>query len=519
MKIRFSQLCAAVCTLLFALLPVVLGGCASHAGSGISDARGSAGGADGRPTAAKHSAEVSGVFPLVNGADAFVARMALAEKAQRSLDLQYYIWHGDQTGKLLAGAVIQAAERGVKSRLLLDDMGVAAKDRNLLILDSHPNIEVRLFNPLPLRSARMLGVLLDFQRVNRRMHNKSFIVDGKVAIVGGRNIGDEYFGVAEGMNFADFDVVARGPVVGEVEDSFELYWNSEASVPITKVSRVKVSDAEIQKEVKDLVSQRESMARSPYGQIMRSSRLAKATLNGLPFYEGRAVVVADHPNKVLTRPDDASTHLAPQLRAMVERAKGEVLLVSPYFIPGKNGVDWFAELRKRGVKVTVITNSLASTDVAAVHAGYIRYRKSLLRGGVEVCEMKAVPPAPGEKSGYGGSSFSLTGSSKAGLHAKTFVFDRRWVFVGSMNLDPRSLNLNTEVGMLVDSPELAQQMLGDLERKFSERAYHVELTPDGLQWTTKEDGKIVVLKSEPKGGFKKGLMLRICSMLPIESQL
>lgn len=456
----------------------------------------------------------SGVLPLPSGTDAFVARLALASRAKRTLDLQYYIWHGDKTGRLLAGAVVEAAERGVKTRMLLDDMGTAAKDRSLLILDSHPNIEVRLFNPIGMRSMQMLGTLLDFGRVNRRMHNKSFTADSQVAIVGGRNIADEYFDASDAMNFADFDVVVRGPAVDEVGDTFEQYWNYEAAIPITQVSREKVSDADLQAGRRELLAHRKQMEDSQYAAALKSSKLANTPLNQITFLKGRAVVVSDRPEKVKMRPEDASTHLAPLLRDVVAATQRELTLVSPYFIPGKEGVQWMTGLEQRGVNVKVITNSLASTDVAPVHSGYARYREDLLKAGIEIRELKPMPTATQSDAGL-----NLTGSSKAGLHAKTFVFDRRWVFVGSMNLDPRSLRLNTEMGIVIDSPELATMMLERAESKLSQRTYLVNSGPDGLTWTTEENGQLVTFKKEPSGGLKKSIVKMIASWLPIEGQL
>ena len=456
----------------------------------------------------------SAVLPLASGTEAFVARLALASRAKKTLDLQYYIWRGDKTGRLLAGAVVEAAERGVKTRMLLDDMGTAAKDRSLLILDSHPNIEVRLFNPISLRSMRMLGTLLDFGRVNRRMHNKSFTADRQVAIVGGRNIADEYFDASDAMNFTDFDVVVRGPAVDEVGDTFEQYWNCEAAIPITQVSREKVSDTDLQQGRRELLAHRKQMEDSQYAAALKSSKLANTPLNQITFLKGRAVVVSDRPEKVKMRPEDASTHLAPLLRDVVAGTQRELTLVSPYFIPGKEGVQWMTELEQRGVNVKVITNSLASTDVAPVHSGYARYREDLLKAGIEIRELKPIPTATQSDAGL-----NLTGSSKAGLHAKTFVFDRRWVFVGSMNLDPRSLRLNTEMGIVIDSPELATQMLERAETKLSQRTYLVKSGPDGLTWTTEENGQLVTLKKEPSGGLKKSIVKMIASWLPIEGQL
>lgn len=499
------------------LIPLFSGLTSCSSLSKTADAKDS--GATGITSQPKLTGTASSILPLVSGTDAFVARMAFAVKAQRSLDLQYYIWHNDQTGKLLAGAVVQAAERGVKVRLLLDDMGTAAEDRTLLILDSHPNIEVRLFNPISLRSARLFGTLLDFKRINRRMHNKSLIADDRVCIVGGRNIGDEYFGAAEAMNFADFDVAAKGPVVREVTASFDQYWNCPTAVPIIRVSKEQVSEVDLHEGMKTLLAHRETMQQSSYAKALRTSKLMTTPLAEIPKLSGFAMVVADDPEKVSARPEDVSTHLAPKLSGVVGNTKKELLLVSPYFIPGKDGVHWFEVLRQRGVNVKVITNSLGSTDVAAVHAGYTPYREALLKAGVEIHEMKASPELLAVKRESSGSSFSITGSSKAGLHAKTFVFDRRWVFVGSMNLDPRSIKLNTEIGLIIECPELAEEMIERMEAHLNERAYHVTSTPDGLRWTTQENGKTVTEKSEPGRDFKKKLIWRICKLLPIEGQL
>ena len=464
--------------------------------------------------------EESGILPLASGTDAFGARLALARKAQRTLDLQYYIWHGDETGKLLAGAAVEAAERGVKVRILIDDIGTAADDRRMVILDSHPNVEVRLFNPVSLRSARMLGALLEFKRVNRRMHNKAFIVDDRVAIIGGRNIGDEYFGAADDMNFADFDVVARGPVVAGVVDAFGLYWSSGASVPITKVSHEQVTAADLQQGMQELLAHRDALKTTPYAQTIRSGRLAAARLDDIPFLKGQAMVVTDNPEKVATRPTDNATHLAPQLRGIVAATQKELLLVSPYTIPRREGVKWFADLEKRGVRVRLVTNSLGSNDVVAVHAGYAKYRKPLLDHGVEIYELKAAPGSPGKgRSGSGFPSLSLSSSSKAGLHAKTFVFDRRWVFVGSLNLDPRSLDLNTEIGMIIDCPALAEQMLTRIDSALPDTTYQLGRTSTGLLWISRENGQTVTATSEPGSTFATRFKSRLVSLLPIEGQL
>lgn len=463
----------------------------------------------------------SGVLPLVSGPDALAARLALARQARHTLDLQYYIWHSDGTGQLLAGTLLAAAERGVKVRVLLDDLGVAVEDRTLLVLDSHPNIEVRLFNPVPLRRTPLLGTLLNFRQANRRMHNKSFTADGKVTIVGGRNIGDEYFGAAEEMNFADFDVAAQGPVVREASAAFDRYWNHPAAVPVHRTANrgPQIRPEELRTAMMNLHPHSQLQKDSPQAAALRSNPMANISLRDPVFYRGQASIVADDPDKIQHRPEDSSTHLAPQLREVVDLTKKELLLVSPYFIPGKDGVTWLRNLEDRGVTVQIITNSLASTDVAAVHAGYARYRKSLLATGVGLYEMKAVAPIRQDHGPEGPAGLNLPGSSSSGLHAKTFVFDRRWVFVGSLNLDPRSLQLNTEMGMLIDSPPLARLMAERMESHLPGVSWQLGPRPGGLSWTTRESGQTVRRTSEPPAGFKKVLMWRLASLLPLESQL
>jgi putative cardiolipin synthase len=456
----------------------------------------------------------SGVHALPKAPDALAARLALAGTADRSIDIQYYIWHSDQSGVLLVGELLRAADRGVQVRMLLDDIGASASDDGLLLLDSHPNIEVRLFNPVALRSARMLGVLLNYSRANRRMHNKAFIADNQVSIVGGRNIGDEYFGANSEMNFADLDVLTVGPVVREVSEQFDAYWNSQVSIEISALAHQHETPKQVAARRQAFLTKHNDAGQSPALQAMRQSPVFSQIRDGrLTFLSGRTWAVYDDPAKITTAADDRSTHLAPQLHSVLDGTQRELFIVSPYFIPGKQGVSLLSGLRQRGVRVAVLTNSLASTDVGAVHSGYSRYRKALLRTGVELYELK---PNPGEA---GGGSSPFRGSSKAGLHAKTFAFDNRTIFVGSMNLDPRSLNLNTEVGILIDCPPLASQLTRKVLQDFESHAYRVQLDGRKLVWLTTEDGKSVRFTKEPETSAWKRLKTRLVGCLPIEGQL
>ncbi len=470
-----------------------------------------------RPRVAAHSGQ-SGLHSLADAHDAIAARLVLADAAQRSLDVQYFIWNKDLVGKVLLERLLRAADRGVRVRLLLDDLGTMPSDEVLLAIDSHPNIEVRMFNPVAIRSPRLLGVLSDLGRVNKRMHNKSFTADGQVSIVGGRNIGDEYFGAAEERNYADMDVAVVGPVVKQVSDEFDLYWNHPASIPIANLSHQNTTPEELAAKRAALVANRETAGQSEYAEDLRQSEFARQLRSrNISFSWGRATIVNDNPDKIITSSSKTETHLAPQLRAVVDKTKRELFLVSPYFVPGKAGVELLAGARQRGARVVVITNSLESTDAVPVHAKYKLYRKALLQAGVELYELKPTVGALHQR-GSGGLR-GPTGAGRTGLHAKTFAFDRRIAFVGSYNLDPRSSKLNTEMGVLFDCPEFAKRLPVNTERDLERNAYRVELVGNHLEWVTREGNKQVRYESEPGASLGKRITVTIISCLPIESQL
>ena len=471
------------------------------------------------PLVADHPG-LSGIVPFDEPHDAFAARVLLARAAARSLDAQYYIWHGDAVGTLLWQALWHAAQRGVRVRLLLDDLGTMPSDAVLLAIDSHPNIEVRMFNPARLRSLRLLGILADIGRLNKRMHNKAFIADGEVAIVGGRNIGDEYYGANEGANFADLDVAVIGPVVKEVSSEFDLYWNHAGAVPVANLSRQNTTPEQYAAMRAKLAAPCSTEA-ADYLQDLRNSEFARDLRHRtVTFFWGRATIVQDHPDKVLTSSSRTATHLAPQLRALTDRTQRELFLVSPYFVPGKKGVDLLADVRQRGVRVVVLTNSLAATDGVPVHSGYQRYRRPLIEAGVELYEIKPTATAGRERRSTGlFGSRGAGGSSGSSLHAKTFAFDRRIGFIGSYNLDPRSSRLNTEMGVLFDCPALARQIPETVERDLDRAAYRVGLEDRRLVWTTREDGRQARYTSEPQASLWKRIKSTVLSWLPIEGLL
>jgi putative cardiolipin synthase len=469
----------------------------------------------------------SAVDLLNRGPDAFVARLALVAAAERSVDAQYYLWHGDTTGRLLISALVRAADRGVRVRLLLDDVGTAPKDRNLLVLDGHPGIEVRLFNPVADRTARKAGMIRDFSRVNRRMHNKSFTADGQVTIVGGRNIGDEYFEASPELDFGDLDALAVGAAVKDVSDQFDRYWNSPVVYGITELRKSRPTPEEAAGALAALREFDRLQQAQPYVQLLRDSGLARQLRDGrVPFTGARVRVRADDPAKA-ERPEDRSGNLLPQLMPELEATRRQLLLVSPYFIPRDKGVLALRAVHERGVAVRILTNSLASTDEVPVFAAYRKYRRALIDAGVEVFEVdraatRASPPA----GATGVARHGQSGGSRAhaSLHAKVLVFDCTQFFVGSMNLDPRSAFTNTEVGLVVDSPELATRLCEGLERAMVSSAFRVQLRrdPSGgteTEWTGGAEGAGARFTSEPRCGWWRRFLAWFYALLPIEPLL
>ena len=450
----------------------------------------------------KANARSTGIHALDNARDAFAARVLLARTAERSLDVQYYIWHPDTSGALLAHELWQAAERGVRVRLLLDDNNTRGMDEAIAALDAHPNVEVRLFNPYANRGFRLVELATDFARVNRRMHNKSFTADSQATIVGGRNVGDEYFGADSPVEFADLDVLAVGAVVPEVSAAFDAYWNSESAY--TAAALIKQAG---QLRALEKIEERPEAAR--YLEAVRATPLVQSLLSGsLPLVWAHARVVQDDPAKVLHPPENTELHLLPRLEQALGKPVRELDLVSPYFVPTKDGTAALGALAQRGVRVRVLTNSLAATDVAPVHAGYAKYREELLRTGVRLYELK-----PRTEETQAKDKDRAAGSSDASLHAKTFGVDRSRIFVGSFNFDPRSARLNTEMGIVVDSPALASRLSEALDRDMANVAYEVRLSPDDrLEWI---DGD-VRHTSEPGAGPLKRFWIGFLSILPIE---
>ncbi len=465
------------------------------------------------PQAQAHPGQ-SGVLMLAQGREAFATRMLLADAAERSLDVQVYIWHADLTGTLLMQAMRAAADRGVRVRILLDDNTTAGMDERLAALDSHPHIEVRLFNPFTQRDWRWVGYLTDFGRLNRRMHNKSITADDRVSIVGGRNMGDEYFGAGQDVSFVDMDVLATGAVVPQVSADFDRYWSSASAYPVASLLPAAPPQA-LDRMTKSADALARSPSAAPYVAALKQSTFIKQLVASELALEWTTVrLVSDDPAKGLGQAK--SETLVPQrLREVLGQPTRELLLVSPYFVPTDSGTRALTDLSGQGIQVSVLTNSLAATDVPAVHAGYAKRRAALLRGGVKLFELKPDGMAPRSSPEDRG----LMGSSGASLHAKTFAMDGQRVFVGSFNLDPRSAALNTESGLVIDSAPMAAQIAAAFAEQLPKRSYVLRLDSQGqVEWLnpSSSDESTKLLHHEPQTPLWKRAMVRVLAWLPIE---
>ena len=469
----------------------------------------------------------SGFHLLQGGHAALAARLTLAQRASRTLDVQYYLFHNDTTGKLVAATLLAAAERGVRVRLLIDDIDTADKDVRLATLNAHPNIEVRLFNPFHTRSTNPLvkgwQALRDRVRLNRRMHNKVFIADNQIGITGGRNIGDEYFDAHHDLAFVDLDVVAAGAIVDSLSQSFDQYWNSIAAVPASALP-VRTSDARLQRATRRLLAHRAEKLDSDYGRALTAADPLPGLLAGTrPWHIAHADLIVDPPEKVLVRNKPSSKLLIGQLAGLMVDPGRRALIVSPYFVPGATGMAYFEYWRSQGVQVDVLTNAFAANDVPVVHAGYANYRLPLLQAGVDLYELKPVADPIGGRLRDLGS-----GSSRASLHAKTFVFDDEHVFIGSFNFDPRSALLNTEMGLVIHSPELARQVTAIAEDAMRpERSYQPRIVTERakkgivrrLQWHDVHQGSERIFDLEPETTLIQRGLLRMLQGMPIEEHL
>ena len=469
-----------------------------------------------------HSGD-SGFRVLTNNTNALMSRIALADHAAHSIDLQYFIFQNDATGRLVAQRLLAAADRGVRVRMLLDDFDLDDEYDLLDALDAHANIEVRVFNPFRSHAkalpAKVVQFVLEWRRLNRRMHNKSFIVDNVVAVIGGRNIGDAYFDAANDNNFRDLDVIAIGPVVPAASQSFDAYWNSDAAIPLAAFGKKRDPQ-------RDLSHTREALAHE--ARVFAQSDYAQAAIEEFPsgptadrtgsWFWGSAVLVADQPEKVEADHDAPALRIGPKLHELIDGAQREVLVTSPYFVPGSGGTQYLCAVSRRGVSIKVLTNSLASTDEPAAYAGYTHYRRDLLNCGVQLYELHPLQGATQPPTAFGTSA----GIS---LHAKAIVVDRRYVFVGSANMDQRSQLLNTEMGVVVDSPGLAEAVAGYVDRASAPTsAFAVELKQESggqphLVWIAQDQRGTRTFEHEPGATPHRRVETLLLRLLPIDGLL
>jgi putative cardiolipin synthase len=426
----------------------------------------------------------SGIHKFPDPHDAFAARVRMAAAAEKTIDAQYFIWNGDQVGYLLFEALWQAAERGVRVRLLLDDANTSGMDPTIAALDAHPNIEIRLYNPFVQRGSRALGYLTDFTRLNHRMHNKSFTADNQLSVIGGRNMANEYFGAGRGIGFADIDVLVVGPAVRDISKEFDIYWNSASAYPAAGFVGAPGPEAVAMLKEKFASTRADPITVEYLTAVERAPLLAELREGKLELVWSTPHVAYDDPAKTL-EDERAELLLFTKLVETMGRPEKSFDLVSPYFVPGTGGTARLIDLANRGVKVRILTNSLGASDETVVHAGYMTHRVELLRAGIALWELKPTVATLAVETKHRFGSGGV-----AGLHAKTFAVDDARIFVGSFNFDQRSAHLNTEMGMVIDSPEIASQLGEFFDKTVPQMAYEVRLAPDGanLVWIERIPG-------------------------------
>jgi putative cardiolipin synthase len=465
--------------------------------------------------AAAHPGQ-SGVVLINKGEDALFKRLALIASAQKTLDIQSYMVDDDNTGKLVLESILEAADRGVRVRVLIDDLNIRGRDHIWALLNAHANIEMRIFNPFATHdesiATRIADAVSRLGHFNKRMHNKSMIVDNRVAIAGGRNMGDVYFDASSDFNFHDLDVLLAGPVAGKLSQSFDKYWNAPEAFPLTLLlpprdseKEVAIMRATLKQHWQDELHRRTSVQIVPM-----ASQLGQGSLQ---LIWADVELAADSPTKIDTPKQDVESKPAAALDDIAATAQKEFIIVSPYFVPGQQGEEGIRNIIKRGAKVKVLTNSLASTDAAAPHIGYRAYRQQLVQDGVSLYEMKPV-------SGQRHRSHRFSSSSRSSLHAKIYIVDRRDLMIGSFNLDPRSVNLNTEMVLTIHSPQLAEQVIGIFDNAIAPASsFHIVIHNGQLEWITEDNGKQRVYTSEPEAGFLRSIEAAFLGLFPIQGEL
>ncbi len=468
----------------------------------------------------KNETKKSGVIILKTGEESLLARLAIVNSAKQAIDLQYYAINNDLTSNILIEAILKAADRGVHVRLLIDDISIGRVRKNLLAFGSIDNVRIRVFNPINKTSqhifARVLAFFARLPRSTRRMHNKALIVDNAFCITGGRNLGDEYFDAHQDMAFKDIDVLSQGPVSQKIADSFNLFWHDQDSYPIEELYRRKPGARYIRAFREELMHSHDRNILNDAEREYLSITLDQyIEIHGAGFTWTPCDFVTDHPMRA--RGQDRENKDAPVQRilSLVEKAGKELLIITAYFVPGVEGMAWLSQTTDRGLKINVVTNSLASTDVIAVHTGYRRYRRALLQKGISIFELK---PAAGRRRRQ--RLFARTAPSYASLHAKLYIIDRETAIIGSLNFDPRSARLNTESALIIYDSAIALELV-DIQNAMTspQTSYRLAVEQDRLSWTTEDGAAPRVLYHEPDAGAWRRMMAFLIGLLPIEDQL
>jgi len=435
--------------------------------------------------------ERNGFYPLSQGMDAFGARLVLMDRAERSIDAQYFLMKPDAAGLVFGGKLLEAADRGVRVRFLLDDIFSTVDDSALIILNQHPNIELRIFNPIARKGVDAVNYLGHFSLTNRRMHNKSFTVDNQLSIVGGRNIAEEYFQLDTSGEFIDFDMLCAGPIAKDISTHFDTYWNHELAVPMDAFYD-QVDSAKLEQTRIRIEQAMQDTGQSIYADAIHTELMQKLLRGSLQPYMADARMIVDDPNKLLEKVSDEQKIVATEIVQAFKKAEREILIFTPYFIPGKDGIELFKGLVDKGIRIVVLTNSLATNNHTSVHSSYSSYRKRLLQAGVELWEARVDAARKVLDDGS-------TELEHLTLHTKGIIIDRRYTFVGSLNLDPRSIDINTEMGVMIDSKDLAISLADNAERRIPDFAYQLRLDDKNkISWHATIDGQQVVETKEPQ---------------------
>lgn len=456
----------------------------------------------------------AGFYPVYNGVDSLALRLLMAKRAEKTIDAQYFLIYDDLVGNLFVQSLLAAADRGVRVRFLLDDILSQGLDPGLAKMNAHENIEVRIFNPFANRKFRALDAPTGLDRITRRMHNKSFTADNQVSLIGGRNIAAEYFDAKRNQKFADLDVLTIGPIVNEVSSMFDTYWNHAAAVPISQLTEApKVADNTLADYQARVSASLEEAENSEYADALQQSLVDYIRSDSGKLTWADYDLVFDSPDKTQTRTAKDADSIVTQMGDRIGEVQKELFVATAYFVLDKEGLAAFRRARERGVEVTVLTNSLASNNHTSAHSGYASDRKKLLEMGVRLYEFKALQSGRSDEKIASDATIST-------LHAKAFVVDREKIFIGSFNWNQRSVNRDTELGVIIQSPEISSELVDLVTPALSTSSYEVFLNEKGqLRWRIEEDGQEIVLDKEPQSGFWRRFSAGFMRILPIKSQL